>query len=350
MGAGESSGQYQSSALTGATIQFQKGKIKDLGVDLADHEPGMDKIEKSIRGISVDTPGFGLVGIGLSHAHDQIKNGAGDALNMARTVLKDYKGALAKLDDNYQKADKDSDGKLSEYGDDNPGGPGGPGTVPDPKMPDTTMPDTKIPDTKMPDTKLPDPTIPDPNLPDSDLPDSNLPDSNLPDSNLPDSNLPDSNLPDSNLPDSNLPDSNLPDSSLPDTNLADTKTPSIEDLLNHGTTVPDVNPAIDPTKTDLSSFDPTALPNATTTTGNPTGLPGTSSGYAGAGTQPGGAATGAGGVRGGSSGMSGMPFMPMGGGGGGGEQERDRDKAEFVRGDEADWLDDMDIAPPVIGE
>ncbi|MEV3977823.1 hypothetical protein [Nonomuraea sp. NPDC049758] len=355
MAAGESTtpglGQYQpGGSLTGATIQFKDKKISELGANMAEQEPGMGKIETNTKGIHVDFPGFGIVGIGLSYAHEQVKGGASGAISMARTALRDYKTALEQLEKNYQQVDKDNDGLISTIGDDNPTGPGGP-TGPGPggidpsslgglgggggKLPPMDMPDDKLPDNKLPDNKLPDDRFPDDKLPDDKLPNDKLPDQNLPKPDYPDPSKLDPNLPGSNLPDPNALNANLP------------KTPSIEDQLNHS--VPD------PSQTKLSGLDPAALNSAIPSTGNmnglPTGYP-TSGGYTG-GSGPGGttAGAGAGGLRGaGANGMSGMPFMPMSGGAAGNEQNREREKPEYVRGDENDWLDDMDIAPPVIGE
>ncbi|MFF4191337.1 hypothetical protein [Nonomuraea sp. NPDC001831] len=353
MGAGESTtpglGQYpQGGSLAGATIQFKDKKISELGSNMAEQEPGMGTIETNTKAISVDFPGFGIVGIGLSYAHEQIKGGASGAISMARTALRDYKTALEQLEKNYEKVDKDNDGLISQYGDDNPTGPGGP-TGPGPggidpnslgggggKMPPIDMPDDKLPDNKLPDNKLPDNKLPDDKLPDDKLPDDKLPDNKLPDQNIPKPDYPDPSKLNPNLPDPNGLNTNLP------------KTPSIEDQLNHG--IPD------PSQTKLSGLDPNALNSAIPGTGNLTGRPidyPTTGGYGGS-SGPGGTTTGAGaaaaGRGAGMPGMSGMPFMPMSGGAAGNDQNRDREKAEYVRGDENDWVDDMDIAPPVIGE
>ncbi|NUP00440.1 MAG: hypothetical protein HOV96_23600 [Nonomuraea sp.] len=356
MGAGENPGaglgQYQTGSLTGVTIQFADGKIKNLGEDMAKQEPGMAKIETATKGIHVDFPAFGVVGIGLSYAHDQIKDGASGAISMARTALRDYRTALEKLDKNYQKADKDNDGKISTIGDDNlggtdgdkRGGPGGPGGVDPGKL---AMPKTGMPDTKLPDSKVPGPQIPGSDVPGPDQSDIKIPGPNQPDRDLSSANVPNPNIPDPNLQNPNVPDTTLPT----------TKPPSIEDQLNHNTTVPDLNPGtspVDPTKTNLASYDPTlnsAVPSTGTIPNTTTGVPTSTGTYSGSpsGSVP--AANAAVPRAGAGSGMSGMPFMPMtGGGGAGGEQDRERDKPEYVRGDENDWLDDMDIAPPVLGE
>ncbi|MEU8316996.1 hypothetical protein AB0C33_01395 [Nonomuraea sp. NPDC048881] len=354
MGAGENSAAslgLSPAGLGGATIRFTDKKISKLGSDIADQEPGMGKIETNTKGINIESPGFGVVGLGLSYAHEQIKNGAGDTVAMARSVLKDYKTALEQLEKNYEKVDKDNDGLIKEYGDGPPpgggidpsklgGGPGG-------GLPPMNLPDDKLSDKKFPDDKLQDYKLPDDKLSDKKFPDDKLPDDKFPDNKLPDNKLPDNKLPDSNLPDPNAINANLP------------KTPSIEDQLNHNTDVPDLKSTLpDPSQTKLSGLDPNALNSAIPSTGNLTGRPidfPTSGGFGGSsgsgGTTTGAGAAAAGGLRGaGAAGMSGMPFMPMSGGAAGNEQNREREKPEYVRGDENDWLDDMDIAPPVLGE
>ncbi|TDD31031.1 hypothetical protein E1286_45420 [Nonomuraea terrae] len=127
------------------------------------------------------------------------------------------------------------------------------------------------------------------------------------------------------------------------------KVPSIDSALN------------DPSKTDLSSYQPPNTPQISTNlppgAGDPSGLgtrvgPGMMAG-SGLGTGAGanaGLPGGAAGLRGaGASGMPMMPFMPMGGGAGAGNEERDREKTVGLSEDEGVWGGDEDIAPPVIG-
>ncbi|MFD0467429.1 hypothetical protein ACFQ0B_03250 [Nonomuraea thailandensis] len=261
---------YAGGSLAGATIQFEDGRIKQTGQDLGEQAPNMNAIAQNVGGIRVEPPAFGVIGMGLNHAHDQLKDNAHNTLKTARDVLSDYRTALAKLEENYQKADKDNDGiiKTDPYA-----GPGtGPGTGPgiDPASLGTGMPKTgDLPSSKFPGSELPD----------SKLPDSKLPDSKLPDSKLPDTDLPDPNAPNPNLPDPNAPDPNLPNTDLPDPNTTLPTTPSIEDQLNHNVpsvpTVPNTSLPTDPTKTDLANFDPSKLgtiptpsvPGNTTTVG-----------------------------------------------------------------------------------
>ncbi|MEV0233316.1 hypothetical protein [Nonomuraea sp. NPDC050786] len=347
------SGYQYGGSLGGVEIQFKKGKIENLGQDYAEQAPAVGNIARNTGGIRVAPPAFGLVGVGLNYAHDRVKDGAAGALDTAKTVLQDYKDALSKLDKNYQKADEDSDGKI------NPGGPGGPGTGPGgpggikpanlktPKMPGAG---------DLPKTKMPGPgDLPKTDLPKTDLPKTDLPKTDLPKTDLPNPNVPNPNLPDANVPQANVPNPNLPDTNLPDPNASLPKTPSIEDQLNHNVpTVDPKYPQVDPTKTNLSSFDPSKLgtiptnPNTATTSIGPGISPGTSSGSSV--TTPGTAGAAAAGTRGGMTGMGGMPYGPMMGGGAGGEQNKERDKPDYVRGSEEDWMDDVDIAPSVIGE
>ncbi|MFG1703427.1 hypothetical protein ACFLIM_09545 [Nonomuraea sp. M3C6] len=326
MGAGD---DYLAGLQSGAgvTIHFKEGKIEDLGEDLGEQAPGVQTMARNTGGIRVEPPAFGVVGIGLNYAHDRTKDGAAGALDMARTALEDYRTALAKLDKNYQKADKDNDGiiKVDSGGD---GGDIGAGSGFDPsayKMPKTPMPDAG-------------------GLGKTDVP-------TMPTAELPRTDLPSSDVPNTDPPTSNVPPPNIADPSVQNPDISQPNVPSIEDQLNHNVPALDPNslPA-DPGKTDLASFDPSALgtpatPNATTSVGPGMSTGGPSGGAAGA--AP--AAASAAGPRGGMNGMNGMPFMPMMGGTGG-EQDRERDKPEYVRGDEDDWLDDIDIAPPVIGE
>ncbi|MEV4110555.1 hypothetical protein [Nonomuraea sp. NPDC049695] len=349
------SGYQYGGSLGGVEIQFKKGKIENLGQDLSEQAPAVGNIARNTGGIRVDPPAFGLIGVGLNYAHDRVKDGAASALDTAKTVLQDYKDALSKLDKNYQKADEDSDGKINTGGTGPGTGPGlggggiKPASMKTPKMPGAG----DLPKTNMPGTG----DLPKTDLPKTDLPKTDLPKTDLPKTDLPNSNLPDPNLPGSNLPQANVPNPNIPDTNLPDPNANLPKTPSIEDQLNHN--VPTVDPKtlqVDPTKTNLSSFDPSKLgtipinPNtATTTIGPGPGMStGTGSGPTVAG--PGTAAPAAAGARGGMTGMGGMPYGPMMGGGAGGEQNKERDKPDYVRGNEEDWMDDVDIAPQVIGE
>ncbi|GAA2210599.1 hypothetical protein GCM10009850_060580 [Nonomuraea monospora] len=348
------------SSLSGATIQFKDGRIKQVGEGLGEQAPNMDAIAQNVGGIRVEPPAFGVIGIGLNYAHDQLKDNAHNTLKTARDVLSDYRTALTKLEANYQKADDDNDGVIQTdpYGLDGGGGGGGI----DPSSLGGGIPDTGgIPgagDLGAGDLGAGD--LPSSELPDSELPDSQLPDSELPDTDLPDSNVPDTDLPDTQVPevpDTQVPDTNIPEANIPDANASLPTTPSIEDQLNHNVPDPSTTLPTDPTKTGLAGYDPTKLgatPTTPTIPGTTTSLgPGLSTGSptgvsSGGMQQP--AAAGAAAARGlnGMNGM-GMPFMPPMGGGGG-DQNSERDKPDYVRGDEADWVDDIDIAPPVIGE
>ncbi|MEV1002072.1 hypothetical protein [Nonomuraea sp. NPDC050202] len=344
--------QYAGGSLAGATIQFEDGRIKQVGQDLGAQAPNMNAIAQNVGGIRVEPPAFGVIGIGLNYAHDQLKDSAHNTLKTARDVLSDYRTALAKLEENYQKADKDNDGiiKTDPYA--------GPGTGPgiDPASLGGGMPKTgDLPGAG----DLPSPKIPSSELPDSKLPDSKLPDTDLPKTDVPTPDMPDTKVPDTDLPDPNVPNPNLPNANLPDPNATLPTTPSIEDQLNHNVptvpTVPNTSLPTDPTKTDLANFDPSKLgtiptPSVPSTTTLGPGLsPGSPTGVSPGSVQQA-AAAGPASARGmNGMGMAGMPFMPPMGGAGG-DQNNERDKPDYVRGDEADWVDDIDIAPPVIGE
>ncbi|TDE59960.1 hypothetical protein E1295_01540 [Nonomuraea mesophila] len=327
-------------------IKWEHGAIEKVGQDLGAEAPNMGRIARNTGGIHVQPPAFGVIGIGLNYAHDQTKDSAAGALDTARSVLADYESALASLEENYTKADKDSDGVIKPGGD-NPGG------GPDPfggGLPDGGLPDGGLPDGGLPDGGLPDGGLPDGGLPDGGLPDGGLPDGGLPSDKLPGSDVPSPDMPDANVPSPDMPDTNVPSPDMPSTDMPQANVPSIEDQLNREV------PKLDPNSTDLAGYNPNVpnpslsnpVPNPSTSLGPGAG-PGMGTGSPSGGATPGGQ-PGAAGARGGMNGMGGMPFMPMMPGTGGGQQDRDREKPDYVRGDEADWLDDIDIAPQVIGE
>ncbi|MEU4326312.1 hypothetical protein [Nonomuraea dietziae] len=344
--------------------EMAPGLVRQLGKDFASHGDDMTALSKKTQ--SIDLPGltFGAIGYGLVGAHNGVRDSTADALAKGKDVLESWRTALnaaADYNDLAEESSKTKGGKEESFGAKMPkvggmktpsfGDPGGGKglDLPDSKLPDSKLPDSKLPDSKLPDRKLPDSKLPDSKLPDRKLPDSKLPDSQLPDSKLPDSQLPGSQLPDSKLPDSKLPDTTLPDSKLPDTGELDKK------LTN-------------PIESKLSSYDPKLSSQDLTGRGIPqptmnqptTSLPdprsggGTGTAYgAGGGTGSGGGlgAAGAGaGARGmGAGGMPMLPFAP-GMGGAAGEQDKDREGSGLLKGDPADWEDDQDIAPPVLGK
>ncbi|MEO3793980.1 hypothetical protein ABGB14_27520 [Nonomuraea sp. B10E15] len=316
-------------------IKWEHGAIEKAGKDIGEQAPNMGRIAQTTGGIRVEAPAFGLIGVGLKYAHDQTKDGAVSALNTAKDVLADYESALDSLEKNYRKADKDSDGVI-KIGPDDPGG----GDEFDPTAFD--MPGGDLPGGDLPGGDLPGGDLPG-GIPESDLPSSEMPDTDVPSPEMPDTDVPTPDMPDSNVPSPDMPE--MPDANVPQANV-----PSLEDQLNRE--VPELDPnALNPNGTDLAGYNPSvpnpSVPNPSTSLGPGSG-PGMGtappSGGATSGVQP-----GAAGARGGMNGMGGMPFMPMMPGAGGQQQERERENPEYVRGDEADWLDDIDIAPQVIG-
>ncbi|NBE99234.1 hypothetical protein FE391_39965 [Nonomuraea sp. KC401] len=325
-------------------IKWEHGAIEKAGKDIGEQAPNMGRIAQETGGIRVEPPAFGVIGIGLNYAHDQTKDGAVSALNTAKSVLADYESALESLEKNYRKADKDSDGVIKTGGD-------GPGGGIDPAA--FEMPGGGgLPDGGLPDGGLPGGGLPDGGLPGGGLPDGGLPSSKLPGADVPSPEMPDTKVPSPEMPGADMPSPETPGADMPSTDMPQANVPSIEDQLNREV------PQLDPNGTDLAGYNPSvpnpslpnsSVPNPSTSLGPGAG-PGMGtappSGGAAPGVQP-----GAAGARGGGmNGMGGMPFMPMMPGTGGGQQDRDREKPDYVRGDEADWLDDIDIAPQVIGE
>ncbi|WP_344896900.1 hypothetical protein [Nonomuraea antimicrobica] len=338
----------------GTEIQFKDGKIKNAGDDMGEQAPAMNTMAQNTGGIRVESPAFGIIGIGLNYAHDKVKDDAHNTLKQARDSLASYRTAMRKLEASYQKADHDNDGIINAA-DPGAGGLGGGGLGDGGLGAGGLGGDLGSGVTPADFGSVPDPgDVPGAgDLPGAgDVPSSDLPDSKLPEQpDVPD--MPDQ--PDATLPEQpDMPDTNLPDPNIPDPNAS---VPSIEDQINQQ--VPAVDPnALNPNQSDLASFDPSNLgnipigPSGTTPPGGTTSVgPGMGGGMpTGGGSSPGvQPAAAASGLRGGMNGMSGMPFMPMSGGGTGAE-EKEREKPEYVRGDEDDWMDDIDIAPPVIGE
>nr|WP_055506580.1 hypothetical protein [Nonomuraea pusilla] len=336
--------QYQAGGL-GQTrsIEFAHGKIKDLGVQLGEHAPNFGTMAANTKGIDIEFPGFGVIGLSLAYVHAQAKESAGKALETARTVLEDYQTALAKLDKNYTDADKDNDGVIqATMG----GGGGGGGLKPGdfPGGGGGGLPPMGGPKTDLPSTDLPKTDLPKTDLPKTDLPSTDLPKTDLPSTDLPKTDLPKTDLPKTDLPSTDLPKTDLPKTDLP-------QTPSIADKLNG---IPDPNASsYDPSKTKLSSVDPPKITVPDATTSIPPGASPSTGLTPGGGPASGYPSGQAAGLRGqnGAGGFGGMPYAPMMGGAGAGEQERERDKKSIVSGDESDWLDsDIDITPAVLGE
>ncbi|MEV4168406.1 hypothetical protein [Nonomuraea sp. NPDC049709] len=324
-------------------ISFTKEELDAGAGKISPEVDRVDALERQTGGLGVPWPHFGVIGMGIQSVHGDAINQQKEALARARRALETWMPALTAADRNYQQADDDSGDGLDDLGGTgdlggmgNLGGAGDLGGL----KPDLPTGAGELPD--MPDTDLPGP-------PDGTLPDGTLPDGTLPDGTLPDGTLPDGTPPGGELPGAgNLPGTDLPQQNLPTTDPADMK-------------VPDIDSALNPAKTDLSSYQPTTpqLPG-NLPSGDPSGLgtrtgPGSIGGTGaglGAGLGPNAGIQGVGaGLRGaGTPGMPMMPMMPMGGAGGAGDQERDRDKTVGLSEDEGVWGGDEDIAPQVIGQ
>ncbi|MEW9546977.1 pentapeptide repeat-containing protein [Nonomuraea sp. NPDC050783] len=343
-------------------ISFTKGELDNAGKKISGQTELLGQLNQASGQLPVPWPHFGVLGIGVQNVHEKAIESQRKALTRAQEALASWDPALRAADKNYRAADDNSGSNLppsdpfpaglpKDLG--NPGKNALPAGLTDPKLPGSDLPGSKLPGSDLPGSDLPGSNLPGSDLPGSNLPGSDLPGSNLPGGDVPGSNVPNPNLPNANLPNANLPNANLPNANLPATNPADTR-------------VPDLDAALNPRKTDLSSFQPTTpqLPTVDPNAAGPgtrTGIPATSLGGPGGGTGVGaGSGLGAGGVlpgnaaaaglRGaGASGMPMMPMMPMGAGANN-NQERDRDKAVGLAEDEGVWGGDEDIAPPVLGQ
>jgi hypothetical protein len=307
-------------------ISFTKEELERAGGQINGHVELLTGLGGKAANLSVPWPHFGVIGVGVHLAHENVIEIHREALERARKALATWEPALSAADRNYQEADDGSGdpfgtgddlgaGDLGGLGGDIPGGGLG--------------------------------GMEDVGLPKGELPGGTLPDGSLPDGDLPGSDLPGTDTPSTDLPNPNLPGTDLPQQNLPGTDPADMKVPDIDSALNN------------PAKTDLSSFQPTTpqipgnVPSTDPGLGTRTG-PGVLGGPGssmGTGAGPNGGFPGAtAGMRGvGAGGMPMMPFMPMGAGAAGNE-ERDRDGTVGLSEDEGVWGGDEDIAPQVIGQ
>ncbi|MED7927437.1 pentapeptide repeat-containing protein [Nonomuraea sp. LP-02] len=338
-------------------ISFTKDELAKAGGKIGDQTQLIGQVNQRSDQLPVPWPHFGVLGWGVQNVHEKAIQSQREALARAKEALESWDPALRAADKNYTKADDSSGDPNNLPKTTLPGGglPGG-------GLPNTKLPKTDLPNTDLPKTNLPNTDLPKTNLPNTDLPNTDLPNTDVPGGNLPNPNLPGTDLPNANLPGTNTPGANLPGTDLPKTDL-----PGMDPI---STRVPDLDAALNPNKTDLSSFQPTATPTPQVPTFDPNsnalgtrtnvpgslGLPSTGTvpstgvGLGGGGLVPGSAA--AAGMRGAAAGMSGMPMMPMMpmSGAGNANQERDRDKTVGLGEDEGVWGGDEDIAPPVLGQ
>ncbi|MEO3873652.1 hypothetical protein ABGB18_32990 [Nonomuraea sp. B12E4] len=311
-------------------ISFTEGELANSGRQIDSQVNILQGLKDGVGGLGVPFPSFGVIGIGIELALDRAVNAQSEALAKAHKALSSWQPALEAADRNYKKANDESGDPFG------PGGPGGPGDLGDLGGPGG-LKNADLGGVGAGDL---------PGMPDGSLPGSDLPGSDLPGSDLPGSDLPGSDLPGVDNPSTDLPSTDLPQQNMPGIDPADMKVPDIDSALNG------------PSKTDLSSYQPTN-PNIA---GNPASMdpsglgtrtgPGTMGGP-GPGSGMGGAANGlsAAGLRGaGAGGMPMMPFMPPMGGAAAGQEERDREQTVGLSEDEGVWGGDEDVAPQVIGQ
>ncbi|MEU5864452.1 hypothetical protein ABZ815_25000 [Nonomuraea sp. NPDC047529] len=315
--------------LPSSGISFTDGALNAASGQINGQTAIIDALRAKSGHMGVPFPAFGVIGYGLTRAHDRAISAQSTALERGKKALQSWQAALKAADANYHKAEEENAGLYRKDQDYDPTG----GGVPTPKMPES-------PDLNMPDA----------DLPDGDLPDADLPVTDRPDTELPGTDLPNGGLPDADRPGSDLPGTDLPGIDRPDSGLSGAGDPNMK--------VPDIDSAINSPRdtTGLSSYDPRALngkpnPNLTdlstrpgTTWGSPTGN-GAGSGGGAAGPRVPGMGT-SGGMG---SGMPMMPMMPMAGSGNG-LDERDRQEGSLLSEDEGVWEDDEDIAPEIIGK
>ncbi|GGT04893.1 hypothetical protein ACFFV7_09520 [Nonomuraea spiralis] len=318
--------------LPSSGISFTDGALNAASGQINGQTAIIDTLRAKSGHMGVPFPGFGVIGYGLTKAHDRAIAAQSTALERGKKALQSWQAALKAADANYHAAEEANAGLYRKDEEYDPTG----GGVPTPKMPES--PELNMPDADPPGGDLPDADLPVPDRPDTDLPGTEPPNGDLPNGDRPGSDLPGSDLPGIDRPDSGL-------SGAGDPNM---KVPDIDSAINSPQDT-----------TGLSSYDPRALngtpnPNLTdlstrpgTTWGSPTGNGAGSGGGAAAGPRvPGMGTSGAGGMG---SGMPMMPMMPTAGSGNG-LDERDRQEGSLLSEDEGVWEDDEDIAPEIIGK
>jgi hypothetical protein len=327
--------------LASSGISFKPGGLDAVSGRIEDPKALFGTLQGKSDEMGVPFPGFGVIGFGLTTAHDKAIAAQSSALARGKKALDSWREALKKADANYTEAEN-----APGPGEDGKPGPELPGPGPDPELPG--MPEPELPG--------PDPELPGPN-PELPGPDPELPGSD-PDG-VPTTDMPDTNLPKNDVPTTDLPTTDMPRPDVPATDLPRADLPGTDPLSSPNTKVPDIDAALNrpSDKTDLSSFNPHNPqlngplnpdgPNANTRSGTTLGTPtGGGLGPANAGGMrvPG---VGAAGSMG--SGMPMMPMMPMTGASNEAD-ERDRQESLLLAEDEGVWDGDEDIAPAVIGK
>ncbi|MEV4752554.1 hypothetical protein AB0K21_39890 [Streptosporangium sp. NPDC049248] len=321
-------------------------KVQGLGDSMGKRAGFMTDLSGKTKAINMHMLTFGVIGGGLNVVHDQVRDGAADALEKAREVLESWKVALSSAAKNAKEAEKAGEGG----GDPEETPPGGGGPSFDP---------SKLGGLGAGETPSFDPEL---GGLDNELPGSG--------------DLPETpGIDDLSKPPGidDLPETPGLGQGQDGTGAAGNVNPPDLNGLDQNT--PGTGTLEDPLRTQLAGYDPkTAVADAlsntprmpgTTDLRSP-GLEGLSAGQrgldggsgTGGGTYAGGAAGGAnaGGLTGQGAGLgrglgsSGMPMMPMApmAGGVGGEGDKDRERSTWLAVEEDIWGGDGDVAPSVI--
>ncbi|GLW05005.1 hypothetical protein Misp01_01350 [Microtetraspora sp. NBRC 13810] len=367
-------------------VEYREGKIQALGDNYGKLAPGVQVVSDQTKGIDIPFPSFGVVGLGLNGVHAEARRGAASALDAARGALESWQRALRATEKSYAEAEeKNGGGDGGGTGGGNPFNVGAPdlsglnGGMPKIdsagfKNPDLSGLDPNGPGIKGPDLSGLDPDGPDIKNPDLDGLDPDGPDIKNPDLDGLDPDGPDIKNPDLDGLDPNGPDIKNPDLSGLNPNVPDPNT-NVPGFDSDGlrTSLDGLNDRLsgmnDPLKTDLSEFDPSKMPGydpskvpgldpnrigapGTNVPASWTGQPGTDTLTRGGGTGGVMPPEGTGALRAASgvNGLNGMPMMPMMPGMGGAPNEgRENESSIPLHEREEVWMDDEDIAPPVLG-
>ncbi|MEV4381454.1 hypothetical protein [Streptosporangium sp. NPDC049644] len=329
---------------TSKEIGYSPSELKTLGNGFGKEVPGLESLGQRTGAMGIGFPAFGVIGIGLMMATDQARDSAVQALGASVRVLNSWKTALGAMADDIEQREKDIKDSLKNGG--GPGlgntGPGGAG------LGGADLGGAGLDGAGLGGAGLDGAGLGDTGLPGGDLAGVDGLAPTRPDLKTPDIDTPGTDLPDSNIPTPDAPGLNTDLPQAPDTNVP---SPDLGDAANTPTT-PNLG-LTEPGKTNLAGYTPPDLttsqprtPEAGTWSGDSARSAGYSAGAAGNRQSAPAGARGAG-----ANGMSGMPFMPMGGAGAGGEQRKEHNSSlAGLSGDEADWEDDIDVAPAVLGQ
>ncbi|MFI7130790.1 hypothetical protein ACIBQ1_34225 [Nonomuraea sp. NPDC050153] len=326
-----------------SSLSFKEGGLDAVSRDIDSPMSLFDSLQAKSGDLGVPFPSFGVIGLGVTRAHDKAIERQVAALNQGKKALESWKTALKAADANYRAAETPpgtGNGQTPP-----PSGDPGLGGLPTGEMP--AVPDMDSTDAGLPSADSPEMDLGEGDLPGTDNSGAELPGTNTPGADTSGTDVLPGETPSGSLPGNQSSDLDPPNpgsSGVDDPNM---KVPGLDSVLN---------PRQD--KTDLSPFDPgtqlSGVPNPSlidpstrpgSTLGSPigNGAVGVGSGN-GAGLRPSGMS--ASGTMGNSMPM--MPMMPMTGAGTGAD-ERDREQSPLLSEDESVWDGDEDIAPEIIG-